>query len=66
MDIIKLNGILTSITSNLHACFRLFQVLIEGPPVKSYKIQLPVLFISGCFISIFTAAIIFVDALEFH
>ena len=44
----------------------LFQVLIEGTPVKSYKMQLPVLFISCCFISIFTAAIIFYDALEFH
>ena len=39
---VKLDGMPTKTKSNLNVCFTLFQVLIEGTPVKSYKIQLPV------------------------
>ena len=52
---VKLDGMPTKTKSNLNVCFTLFQVLMEGTPVKSYKIQLPVFFISCCFISVFTA-----------
>ena len=65
-DNIKLDGIPTEIKSNLNICFTFFQVLIEINPVNISKTQLPVFFISYCFISILTAAIIFYDFLEFH
>ena len=43
-----------------------FHVLREGTPVKRCKVQLPLLFISCCFTSVFTVAIILYDFLEFH
>ena len=43
-----------------------FQVLREGTPVKSCRVQLPLLFIYCCFTSVFTVAIILYDFLEFH
>ena len=41
-DNIELEWIPTKIKSNLNVCFTLFQVLIEGTPVKSFKMELPV------------------------
>ena len=43
----------------------MLQVLIEGTPLKSYKKQLPVFFMCRLK-SVFTAAAIFYDFLEFH
>ena len=40
-DNIELEGIPTKIKSNLNVYFTLFQFLIEGTLVKSYKMELP-------------------------
>ena len=44
----------------------MFQFLIEGTSKKRYKIQLPAFLFLAVFLSIFTAATIFCDFLEFH